>query len=99
MGSLDKELIRRVVNQHKAQIRYCYEKELVRQPGLFGKVAVVWTIKADGYVREASVKSTSMDNKEVGRCITQKIRTWKFPKPKGGGIVIVNYPFVLKTSG
>ncbi len=31
--------------------------------------------------------------------MTQKIRTWKFSEPKSGGIVIVNYPFILKSSG
>ena len=36
---------------------------------------------------------------EVERCIGAKIRTWKFPKPKGGGIVIVRYPFVFKRTG
>jgi hypothetical protein len=30
--------------------------------------------------------------------MTKKIRRWVFPKPKGGGVVIVNYPFVFKSS-
>ena len=99
MGSLDKELIRRVINAHRAQIRYCYEKELVRTPGIFGKVNVEWVITAEGSVRTSKVKESTLSNKEVGRCVASKIRTWKFPKPKGGGIVIVRYPFVFKTSG
>lgn len=99
MGSLDKELIRRVIEQHKAQIRYCYEKELVRNPGLFGKLGMVWTIQGDGTVRDVSVKQTTMNDPNVERCIAGKIRTWQFPKPKGGGIIIVNYPFVFKSSG
>ena len=98
-GSLDRELIRRVVNGHKAQIRYCYERELVKQPGLFGKVATVWTIGPTGHVVSASIKSNDLDNEAVGRCIVSRIRRWKFPAPKGGGVVVVNYPFVLKTSG
>ena len=27
------------------------------------------------------------------RCVSSEIRTWKFPKPAGGGKVIINYPF------
>lgn len=99
MGSLDKELIRRVIEAHKAQIRYCYEKELVRSPGLFGKVEMEWTIGADGLVKDSKPKASTMNNAEVERCIASKIRTWEFPKPKGGGVVIVRYPFVLKTAG
>ncbi|MBI2378293.1 MAG: AgmX/PglI C-terminal domain-containing protein [Deltaproteobacteria bacterium] len=98
-GSLDKELIRRVIEAHKAQIRYCYEKELVRSPGLFGKINVQWVITADGGVRDAEVKDSTMQSDEVGRCICAKIRTWEFPKPKGGGTVLVKYPFVFKTTG
>jgi hypothetical protein len=99
MGSLDKELIRKVIEQHKAQIRYCYEKELVRTPGLFGKINMEWVITGDGTVRDAKAKESTMNNAEVDRCIESKVRTWVFPKPKGGGIVIVRYPFVFKTTG
>lgn len=99
MGSLDKEIIRRVIKEHIAQIRYCYEKELVRSPGLFGKVATSFTIGGDGRVQSASVTESTLKNDEVERCITAKIRTWEFPKPKGGGVVIVKYPFIFKTTG
>lgn len=98
-GSLDKEIIRRVIKQHIAQIRYCYEKELTRSPGLFGKVATQFTISANGNVQSADVAQSTLNNAEVERCITSKIRTWVFPKPKGGGVVIVKYPFMFKTTG
>ncbi|MBK8014211.1 MAG: TonB family protein [Deltaproteobacteria bacterium] len=99
MGSLDKEIIRRVIKQHIAQIRYCYEKELVRAPGLFGKVATKFVISADGAVQSADVTESTLGNAEVERCVVSKIRTWRFPKPKGGGIVVVKYPFIFKTTG
>src|SRR5690606_36340054 len=37
-GSIDRELVRRVINSHQSKIRYCYESELVRQPKLAGRV-------------------------------------------------------------
>ena len=40
-----------------------------------------------------------MKNANVENCLASRIKTWVFPKPKGGGIVIVNYPFVFKQSG
>lgn len=99
VGSLDKEIIRRVVREHMAQIKYCYERELTRSPGLYGKIIMKWVINGNGSVSRATVASTTMKNKQVEGCIASKIRTWRFPKPKGGGIVIVNYPFVFKQSG
>jgi outer membrane biosynthesis protein TonB len=98
MGSLSMEIIRRVIRSHRDQIKYCYSKELTRNPNLTGKVSVKFTISPKGYVTQATVSSTTLRNAAVERCICQKIRTWKFPEPKGGGIVIVNYPFILKSS-
>jgi hypothetical protein len=99
MGSLDKELIRRVIQQHRSQIRYCYESELVRNPKLGGKVAVKFVITPDGSVSTATTAQTTMHNTTVENCINSRVRSWKFPKPKGGGIVVVTYPFLFKQSG
>jgi len=98
MGSLSMEIIRRVIRSHRDQIKYCYSKELTRFPNLAGKVAVKFTISPKGYVTQATVSQTTLRNASVERCICEKIRTWKFPEPKGGGIVIVNYPFILQSS-
>ncbi|MBN2497639.1 MAG: AgmX/PglI C-terminal domain-containing protein [Deltaproteobacteria bacterium] len=97
MGSLSMEIIRRVIHSHHNQIKYCYAKELSSNPHLSGKVAVKIVISPKGFVQSAKVSSSSLDNATVERCITGKIRTWKFPEPKGGGIVIVDYPFILKS--
>ena len=35
----------------------------------------------------------------VENCTVQAVRRWEFPKPLGGGIVIVSYPFVLTPAG
>jgi len=98
-GSLDKELIRRVIKRHISQIRYCYERQLQVSPGLNGKVRIEWVITAQGRVRSTKVMESTMGNVQVERCMMRKIRTWLFPKPKGGGIVIVTYPWVLKPTG
>jgi hypothetical protein len=95
MGSLSMEIIRRVIHSHRDQIKYCYSQELTRNPNLAGKVSIKFTISPKGFVQQASVSGTTLRNASVERCITDKIRTWKFPEPKGGGIVIVNYPFIF----
>jgi TonB family protein len=95
-GSLDKETIRRVIRQHRAEYQYCYEKELNRKRDLNGKVAVKFTIAGNGSVIAASVEESSMNDSAVENCIVGKIRRWVFPAPKGGGIVVVKYPFIFK---
>ena len=93
MGSLDKDVIRRVVRKNTNQIRYCYERELAKNPNLSGKVNVKFVVSGTGKVSSATVASSTLSNAAVESCITQKIRRWRFPEPKGGGIVIINYPF------
>ena len=96
-GSLDKEIIRRVVRQHRREIKYCYESELQKNKELKGRVVVRFTISATGSVVSAVVKESNLKNASVENCMTGKIRRWVFPEPKGGGIVIVNYPFNLSS--
>jgi TonB family protein len=98
-GSLDKELIRRVIHSHASQVRFCYESELVRHPGMNGKVTVKFIIAASGSVQRAGVDQSTLGNANVESCIVSRVYQWQFPKPKGGGIVVVNYPFLLKASG
>lgn len=96
-GSLDREIIRRVVRQHRREIQYCYESELQKNRNLAGRITVRFTISATGSVVSAVVSETSMNNANVERCMAERIRRWVFPEPKGGGIVIVNYPFNFST--
>lgn len=99
MGSLDKELIRKVIHANRGQIRFCYESQLNRFPKLDGKVAVKFVISASGAVATSSVAQTTVNNAELEACVAGRVRTWMFPKPKGGGVVVVTYPFIFKQSG
>ncbi len=99
LGSLDPEIIRRIVREHGGQIRYCYETELTRTPGLYGKIVMKWVINGEGKVMQATKAESQMNNANVENCLASRIKTWVFPKPKGGGIVVVNYPFVFKQGG
>ncbi len=92
-GSLDKEIIRRVVHLHMNEVKYCYDQELVRKAGLEGRVAVQFVISPMGQVLSSVMQSTTMNNLRVEKCVVDAIKRWEFPKPTGGGIAIVSYPF------
>ncbi len=98
-GSLDKEIIRRIIRRHINEVKYCYQKELQANPDLYGRIIIQFTIAATGQVMASVVQKSTMKNKKVEGCIAQAVRRWLFPKPKGGGIVIVSYPFVLRAAG
>jgi TonB family protein len=98
MGSLDREVIQRVIHRNIAQVTYCYEKSLLRNPSLTGKVTVKMIIGASGEVSSATAQLSSAGAPELESCVAARVRTWRFPKPKGGGIVVVTYPFIFRTA-
>jgi len=95
LGALDKSLIDAVIKRNMSAIRYCYQRELTKNPSLNGKITVKFVIAADGSVSSATTKSSSMSNPAVESCINGRFMRFTFPQPKGGGIVIVSYPFIF----
>ncbi|MBK7861079.1 MAG: TonB family protein [Archangiaceae bacterium] len=95
MGSLDKGVIRAVISSNRAQIRSCYEKQLVVTPKVEGRVVVRFTITKAGDVESPKILESSLNLAAMEECIAAEVKTWSFPKPKGGGVVIVTYPFAF----
>jgi TonB family protein len=98
-GSLSKEVIRRVVHRHINEVKFCYEQQLNARPDLQGRVTTKFVISPTGSVQSAMVDSTSLRNEAVESCIVRAVRRWTFPAPDGGGVVVVNYPFLLDAAG
>ncbi len=97
LGAVDRSAIEKEIKKHLAQIRYCYQKELNKNPALYGKIVIKFVIAKDGSVSSAKVNTTTMNNPIVENCICQRFMRFQFPEPRGGGIAIVSYPFVFKS--
>lgn len=98
-GSLDKEIIRRIVHRHINEVRYCYEQALVTHPSLGGRLVVQFTIAPTGRVLASLLQSSSVGSPAVDGCVVQAVKRWEFPQPEGGGLVMVSYPFQLTPGG
>ena len=96
-GSLSKEAIRRVIHRNRQQVRFCYEQGLLRQPDMGGRLTVRFVISPDGSVQAAGTVSSDLKDARVAQCVAKKVSQWPFPKPEGGGVVVVTYPFVFAT--
>ncbi|MBK7826856.1 AgmX/PglI C-terminal domain-containing protein [Nannocystis sp.] len=94
-GSLDKDIIRRIVRSHINEVRYCYVEGLSRVSGLRGRVAVRFVIGGDGKVVESTLSETTLADDKASQCVARAVKTWAFPTIPGGGQVIVTYPFVF----
>ncbi len=97
-GSISREEVARVINKHLKQVQYCYEKVLLKDPGLSGKLVIEWTINTSGSVGRVKQKISTLRNPKVASCIIGNLKRWRFPKPRGGN-VIVSYPFIFNSVG
>lgn len=98
-GSLSKEVIRRIIQRHVNEVKFCYEQELNQRPDLQGRVQVKFIISPTGQVQTAALAGSTLGNPKAEQCIVEAVRRWTFPSPEGGGIVVVTYPFVLEQTG
>ena len=94
-GDESKEIVRRIIRRHINEVKACYERELAHQPDLAGRMLVQFTIAASGQVVASVLQRSTMGNARVESCTIEAVRRWQFPKPLGGGTVIISYPFVL----
>ncbi len=94
---LTREEVARIIHKHMNEIRYCYENGILRDPTLAGRLLVDFRINASGQVPQAGVSETGLRSAEVAECLLRKLRSWKFPEPRGGVVVAVTYPFIFKS--
>lgn len=98
-GGLSKYAINATIAKYLSQVRRCYEKRLNVAPNLTGVVTVAFQINGSGALNYSKIKNTTLNDSQVEKCITNKMMSWKFPKPKGGVNVNIKYPFMLRPVG
>ena len=96
---LDKEVVAKVIRRHLSEVKYCYESQLTQKPSLAGKLSVLFTIDPTGAVSDANVAESGLDDASVEGCILARVRRWKFPQPRGGGVVSISYPWIFRPAG
>jgi TonB family protein len=94
-GLLAPAAIRRVVTRELHQVDRCYAAALVGRPGLAGRVLVRFVIAGDGAVSSSAVLSGVEGAPALDACVAAAVGRWRFPRPRGGGTVSVDYPFNL----
>jgi len=97
-GAVPGDVVKQVFRRNAKQLKYCYERELTKVPGLAGEMEVKFVIAASGYVSRSTVVASTMGNAAVERCVEQRVLRMRFPEPEGGGVAVVQYPLVFKPS-
>jgi hypothetical protein len=99
LGSMDPDLIRKILKKYLPQFKFCYQQELTfgkRKKG--GTVDLKFSINPFGKVNNILIgfKKKDFSSKGVG-CMKKVLSMIPFPKPKGGGSVRVRQPLNFST--
>ena len=94
LGSIDPEILRKILGEYLAQFKFCYQQELQEQSEkIKGIVDLNFRIEGDGKVSKVNIKSAQTKFSDRGiNCMSNILRMIDFPKPKGGGLVDVRQP-------
>jgi hypothetical protein len=93
-GAVDKDGVRRTVRSNLAALQACYERTLLANPGIAGRVLVTFKIEIDGTPHDVSASGV---HPEVETCVADKFRAFRFPRPSTGKVE-VQYPFTFRPS-
>ncbi|MDI1446358.1 AgmX/PglI C-terminal domain-containing protein [Polyangium sp. 6x1] len=94
-GTLSNEQIQAAVNENAKAFDSCYTLGADKDGKLSGTVTVQATVGPLGTVNVASVKESTVKNPKVGDCVRDAFKTVKFPRPAGGGTVMITYPMTF----
>jgi hypothetical protein len=97
-GHLDRGEIQKVINSHIHELQGCFERQLIVNPNLAGKVTFEWVIGTSGAVTVVKIKASTLSSNEATSCMQSAIHRWQFPAPSGGQVTVI-YPIALANSG
>lgn len=93
LGSMDPELLRKILQEYIPQFRHCYQQELEANEAIQGVVDLNFRIENNGSVSKVNIKVKNASFSANGtNCMGNVLKVIDFPKPKGGGHVDVKQP-------
>jgi hypothetical protein len=94
MGSIEPEVLRKILQEYLPQFKFCYQQELQdNSEKIKGIIDLNFRIEGDGKVSTVNIKTAATQFSAKGiSCMSNILRIIDFPKPKGGGLVDVRQP-------
>ena len=92
--------VAKVVSDSKRGVFWCYRKELKSNPDLIAKVYFKLNISASGRVNTISsnFKPSKYNGGNMGNCMENKIKLWKFPSNPEGQAIDFKFSIALKAN-
>jgi Ca-activated chloride channel family protein len=75
---IDEKSVRTVMESKLSGIETCYNRAVNIKPGISGKIELKIEIDESGKVIKVTVVSSKLNDKDLEKCITEKIKKWRF---------------------
>lgn len=82
---LSREQVLKAMQPFLGKIQSCYERSLLSDPNLSGRIEFEWNIASSGSVKSVDIKKNSVaGGEQLGDCVSGVIRSIKFPSASNG---------------
>lgn len=82
------------IRRYQSGIRYAYNKELLANPNISGRITVTFVIRPDGSVESAEVRQSTVGWPPLEEAVVRRMLHWRFAR-SAGAPVRVTFPFVF----
>ena len=95
-GSLKKNIAQKVLRRIQNQIRYCYQRQLVKTPAIQGEITFSLLISPNGQMKSSSITKDMLNSPPVSSCIIGRFYRIKFPKANEETKITFSYSFATR---
>jgi hypothetical protein len=88
MGTYNRNQVRALRSLVGQRVRRCYERALLRNPSIWGRIRVHFTVTTAGEARNVRVHNVTGGHRLVNECIGQVLIQERFPPPLGGYVPV-----------
>lgn len=74
-----KAMIMKTIANNYGELKSCYHEGLRKSSGMKGKVVMGWSMDPQGRVSGAEVQTSQLNNKQVEKCMVDRLSNWRFP--------------------
>lgn len=79
-GKQRRDLILRTISENYSDLKSCYREGLRKNSQMKGKVVMGWAMDPQGRVLAAEVQTSQLKNKQVEKCMVDRLSGWRFPR-------------------
>lgn len=75
-----KAMIMQTISDNYGELKSCYQDGLRKKSDMKGKVTMGWAMDPQGRVSGAEVQTSQLNNKQVEKCMVDRLSGWHFPR-------------------